>query len=177
MAEIRIGYDSLIVANSVAADSLNLTLGQLWRAVAGRVLVGGRLVPNPYQSWSDIDPSLPRKRITLLGPSVGHGTRDAFVELVMEPSCRVALAGIAISPEEREACTRVRSDGHWVDVENIELTLGKLASNRDAWEYSRIRISSSSHTGFTPGRSTASSPPLHQFRRVRIRCPVPCSFT
>jgi phosphate transport system substrate-binding protein len=132
MAEIRIGYDSLIVANSVAADSLNLTLGQLWRAVAGRVLVGGRLVPNPYQSWSDIDPSLPRKRITLLGPSVGHGTRDAFVELVMEPSCRVALAGIAISPEEREACTRVRSDGHWVDVENIELTLGKLASNRDA---------------------------------------------
>ena len=85
IAEIRIGYDSLIVANSVAADSLNLTLGQLWLAVAGRVPVGGRLIPNPYQSWSDIDPSLPHKRIKLLGPSVGHGTRDAFVELVMSP--------------------------------------------------------------------------------------------
>ena len=133
MAEIRIGYDSLIVANSLAADALNLTLGQLWLAAASRVPVGGRLVSNPYESWSDIDPSLPRKRITLFGPSVGHGTRDAFVELVMEPSCRVALAGVAVSPAEREAvCTRVRSDGHWVDVENIELTLGKLASNRDA---------------------------------------------
>jgi phosphate transport system substrate-binding protein len=135
LAEIRIGYDSLIVANSVAADSPNLTLRQLWLAVAGRVPVGGRLVRNPYQNWSDIDPRLPHKRITLLGPSVGHGTRDAFVELVMEPSCRVALAGIAVavSPEEREACTQVRSDGHWVDVENIELTLGKLASNHEAF--------------------------------------------
>jgi phosphate transport system substrate-binding protein len=133
MAEIRIGYDSLIVANSVAANSLNLTMGQLWLAVAGQVPVRGRLTPNPYQNWSDIDPSLPHKRITLLGPSVGHGTRDAFVELVMEPSCRAALAGIAASPEERErACARVRTDGHWVDVENIELTLGKLASNREA---------------------------------------------
>jgi phosphate transport system substrate-binding protein len=132
IAEIRIGYDSLIVANSVAADSLNLTLGQLWLAVAGRVPVGGRLVPNPYQSWSDIDPKLPRKRIALLGPSVGHGTRDAFVELVMEPSCRAALTGIDASAEERAtACGQVRTDGHWVDVENIELTLGKLASNRD----------------------------------------------
>jgi len=133
MAEIRIGYDSLILANSVAANSLNLTMGQLWLAVAGRVPIGGRLIPNPYQSWSDIDPSLPHKRITLLGPSVGHGTRDAFVELVMEPSCRVALAGLAASPEDREtACAQVRTDGHWVDVENIELTLGKLASNREA---------------------------------------------
>ena len=133
VAEIRIGYDSLIVANSVAADSLNLTLSQLWLAVANRVPVGGRLVPNPYQSWSDIDPSFPHKRIMLLGPSVGHGTRDAFVELVMEPSCQVALADIAMAPDERvPACTQVRSDGHWVDVENIELTLGKLASNREA---------------------------------------------
>jgi phosphate transport system substrate-binding protein len=133
MAEIRIGYDSLILANSVGADSLNLTLGQLWLAVADRVPVGGRLIPNPYTNWSDIDPKLPRKRITLLGPSVGHGTRDAFVELVMEPSCKVALAGMAVAPEERAAaCARVRGDGHWIDVENIELSLGRLASNRDA---------------------------------------------
>lgn len=133
MAEIRIGYDSLIVANSVAANSLNLTMSQLWLAVAGLVPVRGRLTPNPYQNWSDIDPSLPHKRITLLGPSVGHGTRDAFVELVMEPSCKVALVGIAASPEERKTvCTRVRTDGHWMDVQNIELTLGKLASNREA---------------------------------------------
>jgi phosphate transport system substrate-binding protein len=133
MSEIRIGYDSLIVANSVAADSLNLTLRQLWLAIASRVPIGGRLIPNPYQSWSDIDPSLPHRRIMLFGPSVGHGTRDAFVELVMEPSCRVALGGTAVAAEERETtCAQVRADGHWVDVENIELTLGKLASNREA---------------------------------------------
>jgi len=132
IAEIRIGYDSLIVANSVSADSLDLTLRQLWLAIASQVPVEGRLVPNPYQRWSDIDPRLPHKPITLFGPSVGHGTRDAFVELVMEPSCKVALAGVVFSPEQREACTRVRRDGHWIDVENIELTLGKLASNRGA---------------------------------------------
>jgi phosphate transport system substrate-binding protein len=55
MVEIRIGYDSLIVANSLAASSLNLSLSQLWLAVADRFPVGGRLAANPYKSWSDID--------------------------------------------------------------------------------------------------------------------------
>jgi phosphate transport system substrate-binding protein len=83
MAEIRIGYDSLIVANSVAADSLNLTLGQLWLAVApspGR----RQAVPNPYQV-GPTGPSLP------INASRYSGRRsatypDAFVELVWSPA-------------------------------------------------------------------------------------------
>lgn len=166
MAEIRIGYDSLIVANSVAADSLSLTLHQLWLAIANRVPVGGRLIPNPYQSWSDIDPRLPHRRITLFGPSIGHGTREAFVELVMEPSCRVALAGMAVSAEDWETtCALVRADGHWVDVENIELTLGKLASNREAFgilTYSYLeqfanRIHAGTIDGIAPSVASISS--------------------
>jgi phosphate transport system substrate-binding protein len=166
LAEIRIGYDSLIVANSLTSEALNLTLAQLWLAVAEQVPVGGKLVPNPYESWSDIDPSLPHKRITLLGPSHGHGTRDAFVDLVMEPSCKAALAGISVSQEDREkACAQVRSDSHWVDVENIELTLGKLASNQDAigiLTYSYLqqfsnRIHAGTINGIEPSVSSISS--------------------
>ena len=42
------------------------------------------MIENPYQKWSDIDPSLPNTKIEVLGPPPTSGTRDAFVELAME---------------------------------------------------------------------------------------------
>ena len=45
------------------------------------------MVANPYKKWSDIDPSLPNKKIEVLGPPPTSGTRDAFVELVMDAGC------------------------------------------------------------------------------------------
>ena len=44
----------------------------------------GKLVANPNKTWSDVDPSLPDEKIEVLGPPPTSGTRDAFVELVME---------------------------------------------------------------------------------------------
>ncbi len=132
IATIRIGYDSLVVVNSVATASVNLTLSQLWRAAASKVPIAGRLAANPYRLWSDIDPGLPHEPIYLIGPAPGHGTRDAFVELVMEPSCRAALADLPVATAAGESCATVRKDGHWSDVDNMELVLGKLASNHAA---------------------------------------------
>jgi phosphate transport system substrate-binding protein len=163
---IRIGYDSLILANAIGASNFNITLAQLWRAAAGVVLINGRLVPNPYRSWHDIDPTLPDRPIKLIGPAPGHGTRDAFVELVMEPSCRTALAGLNGQPAEREAvCANVRNDGRWTDVDNLELILGKLASNHDAMgiltysymEQFRNRIHAANVDGIAPSRVTIPS--------------------
>jgi phosphate transport system substrate-binding protein len=163
---IRIGYDSLILANAIGASTFNITLAQLWRAAAGVVPIDGRLVPNPYRSWHDIDPTLPDRSIKLIGPAPGHGTRDAFVELVMEPSCKAALAGFSGQSPDREAvCANVRNDGRWTDADNLELILGKLASNHEAMgiltysymEQFRNRIHAASIDGIAPSRVTIPS--------------------
>ena len=45
------------------------------------------MIANPYKMWSEIDPSLPAKKIEVLGPPPTSGTRDAFAELAMEGGC------------------------------------------------------------------------------------------
>jgi phosphate transport system substrate-binding protein len=163
---IRIGYDSLILANAIGASNFNITLDQLWRAAARIVPINGRLVPNPYRTWRDIDQALPDRPIKLIGPAVGHGTRDAFVELVMEPSCKAALGSLSDQLIARETeCAAVRNDGRWTDVDNLELILGKLASNHDATgilTYSYLeqfgnRIHASSIDKVAPSRETIPS--------------------
>lgn len=163
LAEIRIGYDSLILAHAATAATFNVTLGQLWRAAAQAVPINGRLLPNPYRTWREIDGTLPDRPITLMGPSPGHGTRDVFMELVMEPSCKAALAGLDLPSEQvQAACVTVRDDGRWIEVDNLELILGKLASRPEAvgiltfpyLEQFQNRIRASSVDGIAPSRAT-----------------------
>lgn len=166
IAAIRIGYDSLVIANAAGAASFNITLAQLWQAAAAFVPINGRLVPNPYQSWHDIDPTLPDRPIRLIGPAPGHGTRDAFVEMVMEPSCKAAVAGlIGQTAEQTVSCADFRKDGRWTDVDNMELILGKLASNHEAMgvltypyiEQFSNRIHAANIDGIAPSRVTIPS--------------------
>ena len=49
---------------------------------------GEILVPNPYRTWREVNPSLPNKKIEVLGPPPTSGTRDAFVELAMEAGAK-----------------------------------------------------------------------------------------
>ena len=50
IAEVRIGYDSLILASHVTASTFDVTLEQLWRASAKAVPVNGVFVANPYRN-------------------------------------------------------------------------------------------------------------------------------
>jgi len=111
-----------------------VTLEQLWRATAKTVPVKGQWVANPYKQWSDIDPKLPRKAIKIFGPAPNHGTRDAFVELAMDPPCHKA-PGLASVPkdDQKKTCQVVREDGAWTDVsEDYALIMGKLAGDSEA---------------------------------------------
>src|SRR5690606_37379881 len=78
------------------------------------------LQPNPYRTWSDIDPSLPSARIEVYGPPPTSGTRDAFVELGMERGakaypCLAELAS-ADSAAFTAAAHTLREDGAWIDA-------------------------------------------------------------
>jgi phosphate transport system substrate-binding protein len=166
ITEIQIGYDSLILTRIAKREGFNITLDQFWRAVAKFVPINGAFVPNPYRNWHDIAPTLPDQPIQILGPALGHGTRDALVSLVMQPNCNASAAVSKIPSDQREGvCAAVRDDGRWTDVENIELILGKIASNPQAMgvmtfsylEQFPQRIRAATVNGVAPTRINISS--------------------
>ncbi|MCB1508564.1 MAG: PstS family phosphate ABC transporter substrate-binding protein [Hyphomicrobiaceae bacterium] len=126
--EIRVGFDGIVVANSVEGPEVNLTRGQLFLALAAQVPgADGALVANPYANWSDIDASLPNEPIEVLGPPPTSGTRDAFLELVMEPGCEEAGVADDVCKDIFKA---IREDGAYVEAgENDNLIVQKLEAN------------------------------------------------
>lgn len=136
ITEIKIGYDGIVLANTKGAPPLDLTKEQVFLALAEKVPSGGTLVDNPYIQWSDIDPALPAAKIEVYGPPTTSGTRDAFVELVMEPACKDLEAFRTAYPDEKErasACHLIRRDGAYIDSgEDDNVIISKLRNNPQA---------------------------------------------
>lgn len=165
--EIRVGYDGIILAGVAKSKAFNITLRQLWLAAAKLVPVNGTWVSNPYRRWSDIDAALPNKQIVLYGPAQNHGTRDAFVELVMEPSCQKSAEFATLAKDaQKKTCQIVREDGAWIDVsEDYGLIMGKLASDTNAMaiftfsylDQNRDKIRAATVNGVAASLATISS--------------------
>jgi len=84
IVEIKIGYDGIAIANSKKAPLFELTRKEIFMALAKDVPdASGKLAPNPYKTWNQINPDLPNTKIEVLGPPPTSGTRDAFAELAM----------------------------------------------------------------------------------------------
>ena len=114
---LRVGLDGILIANGRSAARFDLTREHLYRALARKVPVNGKLVANPYRRWRDVDPRLPDLPILVYGPAPNHGTRDAFVQLAMRPACeRQAEVRALDEAGRRAACESMREDGAWVDV-------------------------------------------------------------
>ena len=137
--EVKIGYDGIVLANARKAPLMQVSLTQLWQALAREVPdAAGNLVANPHRTWADVDPRLPNVRIEVMGPPPTSGTRDAFVELVMNPGCAAhpAMAAGKAADAQRYtvACGAVREDGAYVEAgENDVLIVRKLEANPDAF--------------------------------------------
>jgi phosphate transport system substrate-binding protein len=134
ITEVVIGYDGIVIANVRAGPTFALTRTQIYKAAAKQVPLDGKLVANPYKFWRDIDPSLPAEQIILYVPAPNHGTRDAFNELVMDPSCAVFPEIKALDKASaKAACETAREDGAFIDVtENYTVTLQKMVSQPQA---------------------------------------------
>ena len=132
VVELKIGFDGIVIANSKSGPDLTLTKTQVFQALA-RELPGadGKLAPNPYKNWSDIDASLPNEKIEVLGPPPTSGTRDAFLELVMETGAEGVPALKDLKKADSKAFDKVwkliREDGAYIDAgENDNLIVQKL---------------------------------------------------
>ena len=85
IVEVLVGYDGIAIANSSAAPRLNLSLKDVYLALAKDIPgPDGKLAPNTNKTWKDVNPGLPAMNIEVLGPPPTSGTRDAFAELAME---------------------------------------------------------------------------------------------
>ncbi len=142
ISEAMIGHDGLSIAVSREGADWNLTLPQLYLALAAQVPVNGKWVDNPYRKWSEIDPALPDSPILVYGPPPTSGTRDAFVELAMHAGCKALpfvqakKAGMdrqAFGEWLTQNCSRMRQDGPFVEAgENDNLIVQRLEADPSA---------------------------------------------
>jgi len=138
IVEIKVGIDGLTLAQSKAGTSLNLTMEQVFLALAEQVPgADGKLVANPYKTWSDIDKSLPNVKIEVLGPPPTSGTRDSFHELFMEAGAKKVAALKDLQKSDAKAFEKlwksIRKDGAFVEAgENDNVIVQKLEANKDA---------------------------------------------
>ena len=136
ISELPIGFDGIVLANASEGPEFQLSKTHLFLALAREVPQDGEWVDNPYTNWQQIDAQLPDLEIAVYGPPPTSGTRDAFVEMVMEEACH----GFDIVRERsgdadalKARCTMMREDGKYIEAkENDNLIVQKLTGNADA---------------------------------------------
>lgn len=135
IVEIKVGFDGLSIAASKEAAPMKLTKEQIFLALAKQIPdKDGKLVDNPNKLWSDIDASLPKEKIEVLGPPPTSGTRDSFAELAMEPGAAKIKSLADLKKADVKAYDAVwksmREDGAFVEAgENDNLIVQKLQAN------------------------------------------------
>lgn len=128
ITEVYIGSDGIAFAQSNQNEQMDVTVDQLFLAIAAQVPVDGELVPNPYTNWNQIDDSFPDREIVIVGPPTTSGTRDAFEELVL------VVAAEEYEEYGDEEYSDVRNDGAWVDGgENDNLIVQRLTQDTTAF--------------------------------------------
>jgi phosphate transport system substrate-binding protein len=142
IVEVNIGYDGIVIANSVEAPQIELTRRDIFLALAKHVPnpdsnATEKLIENPYTTWQEINSELPAVTIEVLGPPPTSGTRDAFVELAMEGGCKTFDFIAAMKKTDKNGykalCHTMREDGKFVEVgENDNLIVTKLNHNKSA---------------------------------------------
>lgn len=130
VVEVQIGIDGLVMVQGRQAVPLNLTLRDVYLALAAEPW-GQR---QTARTWKDVNPELPAIRIEVLGPPPTSGTRDAFNELYMQAGCLTNPAMEELRKQDnarfRQICEGIREDGAYVDAgENDNLLVQQLTQN------------------------------------------------
>jgi phosphate transport system substrate-binding protein len=143
ITEVEIGYDGIVIAASKNRLQMTLTMKDIYLALAAKVPSPGtkggigKMVPNPYQTWQQVNPTLPDIEIIVLGPPPTSGTRDALNEIALEAGC-LSFDGLKELQQSHDLkfqsmCRAIREDGAYIDAgENDNLIVQKLVANEKA---------------------------------------------
>ena len=173
VVEVKVGYDGITVAHHKSGKTIDVSRKELYLALAKDVPSpdgAEKMVANPYKTWKDINAALPATKIEVLGPPPTSGTRDAFVELVMDHGCEqfgfIKAMAKADKKAFKAACQTMREDGAFIEAgENDNLIVQKLEANPAAFgifgysflDQNRDKVEGLSIEGVKPEFETISS--------------------
>jgi phosphate transport system substrate-binding protein len=176
--EVPIGIDGLTFIQAKDQPPLNLTVDQIYKALAADPFGKGA---NKAQTWKDVDPSLPATKIRVLGPPPTSGTRDSLAELILTKGCESdsAMKDLKKSDEKKhkEVCTKIREDGAYVEAgENDNLLVQKVSADPGSLgvlgysflEENADRVSPVSIAGIAPTEQTISDLSYPGSRRLYV---------
>lgn len=130
---VQIGFDGIVLAVSPDSPLRQVTLKQLYLALAKDLPTAGGFEANPHQTWSDVDPALPPLPIEVHGPPPTSGTRDAFMELALEGGAVSMPALIDLKRKQPAAfhlrAQSIREDGRWIDEGENDNAIVQLVRN------------------------------------------------
>ena len=176
--ELPVGIDGLTLIQAKGQPPLNLTVEQIYKALAANPFNKGA---NTAQTWKDVDPSLPATKIRVLGPPPTSGTRDSLAELILDKGCNTDAAMKALKESDdkkhKEVCTKIREDGAYVEAgENDNLLVQKVSADPGALgvlgysflEENADRVSPVSIAGVAPTEATISDLSYPGSRRLYL---------
>lgn len=140
--EVKVGLDGIVLAHNKNAPEFGLMQEEVFLALAKELHDENlKFVPNPHKTWQNVDPLLPDTKIEVLGPPPTSGTRDAFLELVMEAAAKGFGGYRDMKNADEQNGTKdyekvwksIRQDGAYVEAgENDNLIVQKLEGNPNA---------------------------------------------
>jgi phosphate transport system substrate-binding protein len=166
--EVKIGYDGIVFASAANGAEFAFTPSDWFNALAAEVVIDGKLVPNPYTKWSEVDPSLPDQEIMVFIPGTKHGTREVFDQKVITVGCTVFKSDKVFKARDGKAdgCTALRQDGRAVEIDgDYTETLQRLQANPTAvgvfglsfYENNTDKLRVATFQGVVPTRETIAS--------------------
>jgi phosphate transport system substrate-binding protein len=170
--EVKIGYDGIVFATDAGNADLKLEPKDLYLALAAEVVVDGKLVANPYKTWSEVNKDLPDAEIAAYIPGEKHGTREVFEEKVLAAGCEasgaaeVIKAAVAEKDAQHAKCVAVRKDGLAVDIDgDYTETLARIAANKSGigvfglsfYENNADKLKVATVSGIVPSVETIAS--------------------
>lgn len=124
---IPIDYEAVAIARSPLYGELDLTRRDVYLAMAKWIpdpSRPGAVHENPNTSWGQIDASLGREPIEMLGPPLSSPTGRSMIALLMQGGCDTYswIAALKSTHPHRYAriCRTVRTDGVYVETSDSE---------------------------------------------------------
>jgi len=166
--EVQIGYDGIVFASDINGPDFAIQPVDIYKALAAKVVVDGKLVDNPFTKWNEVNPAFPAWDIAAYIPGEKHGTREVFEEKLMTGGCDKATltaAGVA-DADVAKTCIAIRKDGKAVDIDgDYTETLARIDSNKTGigvfglafYENNADKLKVATVGGVTPSVETIAS--------------------
>ncbi|BBK38406.1 hypothetical protein STAQ_34840 [Allostella sp. ATCC 35155] len=116
--EIQLGSNTLVLTAGRKDADFDLTLRNLYDALAREVPADEEFLPNTRKRWKEVGDNLPDLPIRVAVPAEGLGSRGFFEDRFLQAACRniPSIRSIFSAESRVRQCVTMRNDEHVVEV-------------------------------------------------------------